>query len=154
MSRAPFQVLVFPFRKNRHGNFEYAIFKRLDEPYWQSIAGGGEDNELPIEAAKREAYEEANIPVSAEYFSLKTIASIPVYHFTARNVWPKDQYVIPGYYFAVDSSNIEMALSYEHTAYQWVTYETGAKWLCWDSDKTALWELKERLLNDDLPLPA
>ena len=149
MSRAPFQVHVIPFRKKE--NFEYAIFRRADAGYWQGIAGGGEDNESPIEAAKRETSEEANIPASETYFLLKTISSEPVYHFTARNLWPNNQYVIPGYYFAVEASNIEIALSYEHLEYKWVNYDDGRKLLNWEDDKTALWELNERLLNDDLP---
>ena len=31
MSRAPFQVLVYPYRKNDKATFEYALFKRADE---------------------------------------------------------------------------------------------------------------------------
>ena len=154
MPRAPFQVLVIPFRKSRNGNFEYAIFKRTDEPYWQGIAGGGEDSESPIEAAKRESFEEANIPETAKYFRLKTTSSVPIYHFTARDLWPKDLYVIPNYCFAVDGSDIEIVLSYEHSEYRWVDYEDGKNLLHWDNNKAALWELNERLLNDDLPLPA
>ena len=59
MPRMPFQVHIIPFRKAEDGNFEYAIFRRTDEPYWQGIAGGGEDGESLLEAAKREAFEEA-----------------------------------------------------------------------------------------------
>ncbi|MBI1922632.1 NUDIX domain-containing protein [Candidatus Poribacteria bacterium] len=156
MPRAPFQVLVIPFRKNRHGNFEYTIFKRANEPYWQGIAGGGEDNESPIEAAKREAFEEANIPTSEKYFMLQTTFSVEVSYIriTARNHWPKDLYVIPNYCFAVDSSNVEIVLSHEHSEYQWVNYEEGRNRLYWENNKTALGELNERLLNDDLPSPA
>ena len=51
MSRAPFQVLVLPFRHNQGGQLEYAVFRRRDEGYWQFIAGGGENNEKPIETA-------------------------------------------------------------------------------------------------------
>jgi len=153
MPRAPFQVHVRQFRKNRDGSFEYAIFRRADEPYWQGIAGGGEDNESTIEAAKREAFEEANIPNTAKYFGLKTMSFVPVFHFTARYLWPKDLYVIPNYCFSVDGSDVEIVLSFEHSEYRWVDYETGKDLLHWDDNKTALWELNERLLNDDLPPP-
>ncbi len=150
MSRSPFQVLIIPFRKNKNGSFEYAMLKRSDEPYWQTIAGGGEDNETPIEAAKRETLEETSIPKTAKYYSLKTIASIPVYHFSAQDVWPKDLYVIPGYYFAVDCSDFKIKLSFEHTEHKWLEYEDALKLPQWDTDKTAVWELNERLLNNDL----
>ena len=61
MARAPFQVLVYPYRKIDDNEYEYALLKRSDAGWWQAIAGGGEDDETPIETAKREAYEEAGI---------------------------------------------------------------------------------------------
>ena len=151
MVRAPFQVHGFPFRKNSSGTFEYAIFRRSDAGYWQAIAGGGEDGESPAEAAKREALEEASIPPSADFFMLQTTAPVPVFHFKDRHLWPKSQYVIPAYYFAVRSTDVEVALSEEHTEYKWAGYDEAVRLLHWLHDRTALWELKERLLNDDLP---
>lgn len=62
MSRAPFQVLVYPYQKLEDGTFNYALFRRADQRWWQRIAGGGEDDELPEQAARREAHEEAGIP--------------------------------------------------------------------------------------------
>ncbi len=153
MPRAPFQVLVLPFRRTRNQDFEYAIFKRTDGSYWQGIAGGGEDDESPPQTARREAFEEASIPASAKYFRLKMMSHVPVYHFAARNTWPKDLYVIPNYCFAVKCSGIEFTLSSEHSEYRWVDYETGKTLLHWDDNKAALWELNERLLNDDLSPP-
>ncbi|MDP2946879.1 MAG: NUDIX domain-containing protein, partial [Nanoarchaeota archaeon] len=55
--RAPFQILIFPFIKDKVG-YLYAIFKRSDLGFWQGISGGGEDAETPIEAVKRELFEE------------------------------------------------------------------------------------------------
>ena len=40
MARAPFQILVFPYRR-RGDKFEFALFRRADDGYWQGIAGGG-----------------------------------------------------------------------------------------------------------------
>ena len=57
--RSPFQILVIPFKKNIN-QIKVAIFKRKNSLNWQFIAGGGEDNETPLEAAKRESHEEAN----------------------------------------------------------------------------------------------
>ena len=153
MPRAPFQVFIIPFHKTKNQNFEYAIFKRTDESYWQGIAGGGEDDETPLYTAKREAFEEAGIPESAIYFKLKTMCYVPVFHFAARSIWPKNLYVVPIYCFAVDISDIEIVLSSEHSEYRWMDYETGISLLHWDNDRTALWELHERLLNGNLPSP-
>jgi dATP pyrophosphohydrolase len=128
MNRAPFQILVFPFRKSEKGNFEFAIFKRSDMVYWQGIAGGGETNETPLETAKREAYEEAKIPESMDYFPLESTCSIPVSHFS-ENFWPKELYVIPEYSFAVDCSGIDIILSSEHTEYHWDNFKNCTKCL-------------------------
>ncbi|CKI02268.1 Uncharacterised protein [Streptococcus pneumoniae] len=48
--RAPYQVLIFPYIKT-DDSIQYAIFNRSDYAYWQGIAGGGEDGEIPIEFA-------------------------------------------------------------------------------------------------------
>ncbi len=142
--RAPYQVAVFPYRKNP-AQWEYGLFRRSVEDYWQSIAGGGEENESPREAAQREAYEEAKIPLSSNYLALTTLTFVPVYHFKARQFWDKNLFVIPVYYFAVDASLVEIAISHEHTLFEWVSYEEGQALLQWDSDRTALWELDQRL---------
>jgi dihydroneopterin triphosphate diphosphatase len=146
MARAPFQVGIFPFRKTIDNHWHYAIFKRSQEDYWQSIAGGGEDNETPLEAAKREAFEEAAIPFESAYLTLKTMISVPTYHFKARQDWEENLFVIPVYYFAVDTTDLEMRLSAEHSEYRWTDYPTAQQLLHWDSDKTALWELDQFLL--------
>jgi dATP pyrophosphohydrolase len=52
MPRAPFQIVVIPFRVVGT-QYEYAIFRRADHAVWQWIAGGGEDSESPLAAARR-----------------------------------------------------------------------------------------------------
>ncbi len=79
MARAPFQVHVLPYRFIGSA-IEYAVFKRTDAGYWQGIAGGGEAGETPLEAAKRETFEECGIPGEARYIVLDSVTSIPVYH--------------------------------------------------------------------------
>jgi dihydroneopterin triphosphate diphosphatase len=153
MGRAPFQILVLPFRVIGVDVFEYALFKRRDESYWQGIAGGGEDDETPIAAAKREAFEEAHIPFATPFFALQTTSTVPIFHFSARHLWPKELYVIPNYCYAVDCSTLEFVVSYEHIEYKWMRYDAGYSALRWDDNKTALWELNERLRANDLPPP-
>lgn len=150
MPRAPLQILVLPFRRNKNGNFEFAVFKRSDEVFWQGIAGGGEDNETPVEAAKRETFEETRIPVDSKFYPLQFKGNVPVNAFAYRKFWPKDLYVIPEYYFAVECDGIEIVISHEHTEYKWALYDEAVSLLKWDSNKNALWELNERLLNNDL----
>jgi dihydroneopterin triphosphate diphosphatase len=103
MSRCPFQVLVIPFLRLEQNNIQYCIFRRVDELYWQGIAGGGEDLESPLQAAKREVVEESGISKSSRYFKLETTSSIPVYFFAERHHWHENKYVIPNYCFAVEA---------------------------------------------------
>jgi dATP pyrophosphohydrolase len=145
MSRAPFQVLVFPYHRAPEGGLEYAIFRRSDAGYWQAISGGGEDGETPLEAARREAYEEADIPQSSAFLPLDTLDSVPVTEFADSHLWGNEVYVIPQYCFGVLAQTRQMVLSDEHTEYRWLTYDDAYNLLRYDSNKTALWELDRRL---------
>ena len=153
MKRAPFQILVLPFRRKESGAIEYAVFRRKDESYWQGIAGGGHEGETPLEAARRETREESGLSASVDFFTLKTVSSIPVYYFADHEQWGPAQYVIPAHTFACDFGSAEIELSPEHTEFRWVDFESANYLLCWDIDKTALWELNQRLLKNDL-IPA
>jgi dATP pyrophosphohydrolase len=145
MSRAPFQVLVLPFRYNQDGQLEYAVFRRRDEGYWQLIAGGGEDDEKPIDTTRREAFEEAGIAPNSEYIILDSRNTVPVESVTGEFTWGKDVYVIPEYTFGVRPDSEAISLSREHTEYRWVSYEDAMVMLQWDSNKNALWELNARI---------
>jgi len=78
MARAPFQVLVFPYRRRSESEFEYALLKRWDSGYWQAVAGGGEDNESILDAAKRETHEETGISQDSFFLQLDTVEPIRV----------------------------------------------------------------------------
>lgn len=145
MARAPFQVLVYPYRKTSNGQIEYALMKRSDSGYWQGIAGGGEGEEKPLEAARREAYEEANIPPTAEFMQLDTVESVPVIEFKDSYLWGDAVFVIPQYCFGVTSPDIPITISHEHTEYRWLSYEEARDLIKYDGNKTALWELDKRL---------
>ena len=164
MPRAPFQVLVIPFRRTPEG-IRYALFKRhliemvdlkldgtgnapleqLNAGFWQPVAGGGEDNETPEEAARREAFEEAGIHGDLRLIRLDTVSSIPVVHFPDRDHWGPEIHVIPEYSFGIEVENEEISLCDEHTEYQWLNYSDAYARVRFDSNRTALWELNRRL---------
>lgn len=150
MPRLPFQILVFPFRKNKSGDFEFALFRRRDDKYWQGIAGGGENNETPLDTARRESFEEAQIPLCSRFYQLSSICSIPVSNFPAQNEWPRDLYVIPEYPFGVELKEQNINISDEHLEFKWANFRQAEELLKWDSNKTALWELNQRLIQNDL----
>ena len=148
--RAPYQVLVIPY-KFVHNAIEYCVFHRADLDQWQFIAGGGEDDETPLESAKRETFEEGGV-IANNWIELKSLSYIPatVISKNCRLHWSKDIYVIPEYTFAFECED-EIKLSHEHTECVWLTYDEAVEKLKWDSNKTALYEL-DRRLSDKLEL--
>ena len=58
--RAPLQILAIPYRMV-DCKPNYCVLRRSDSDYWQFIAGGGEDSEIPLEAARREILEEGGV---------------------------------------------------------------------------------------------
>ena len=147
MSRARFQVLIIPYRIDANGQPRYLLFKRSDLNAWQWIAGGGEDDEKPEQTARREAREEAGIPEDARLTRLDSMASIPAIHFAEHHLWGDDIFVIPEFSFGVEVQIKDVCLSGEHRACEWLEYETAWSRLEWDSNRTALWELHNRLLR-------
>ena len=141
--RAPFQVLVIPYRLA--STLEFAAFRRASEGYWQFVAGGGNEGEDAERAARRELIEETGIPCDVPLLRLQSVASIPVSHFPAREHWPRALLVVPEYCFAADATGFDFALSNEHAEYEWLSFEACHARLHWQSNQVALWELNERL---------
>ena len=148
MARAPFNVLVFPYRLLKHGT-EYAIFNRSDteEAFWQGITGGGEDSETSIETAIRETWEESQIPKDSKFMQLDSFFSVPVTFFGDGHLWGKDKYVIPVYCFGVAVEDQKIVLSHEHTEFRWLAFEIATELLKFDNNRIALWELNQRLVE-------
>lgn len=144
MPRAPFQILVLPYRR-AGDTWEYAVFRRRDFACWQGIAGGGEDDETPLEAARREAWEEAGLPRSAAFILLQAACTVPVIFFQDGGSWDKALYVIPEHSFGADATGQTLTLSDEHNAAEWLPYAEASARLTYDSNRTALWELNQRL---------
>lgn len=144
--RAPFQVLVIPYKWIGSSPL-FCLFRRSDGKQWQFIAGGGEDDETPLEAAMREAAEESSVR-SNTWKALKSLSYVPssVIQEQFRKGWPANTCVIPEYAFAFECSE-DVCLSREHTEYQWLSYEEAVIRLEWDSNRTALYELNCRLKN-------
>ncbi len=146
MSRAPFQVLVIPYFILSPSEILYAVFRRLMDGRgcWQAIAGGGEDDETPEQAARREAWEEAGIEPHSDYLALNCMAMIPVVNVAGFS-WGENVLVIPEYCFGVQAPTRQLRLSGEHLECRWLAFEDAHAQLTWDSNKNALWELNHRL---------
>jgi dATP pyrophosphohydrolase len=116
---------------------------------WQFIAGGGEDDETPEQAARREAFEEAGLPRNlVEMMRLDCVASIPRDAFPGAG-WPDHVYVVLEHCFATDVGGEDLRLSLEHDRVEWLDYEQARSRLTWDSNRNALCELHQRLRRRD-----
>ena len=147
--RKPKQVLVFLYRKNENGVYEYCIFYRNKLNFWQGLSGGVENNETLIETVKREVFEETGIRVN-DIYQLSSVSSIPVLDVTDEFYWGKNVYVAFEYSFGVFIDSYDIKLSSEHNEYKWFLFEEAYDKLKYDSNRTALWELNQRLLNNDI----
>jgi len=151
-ARAAFQVVVFPYRRDGDG-FVFALLRREDGGYWQGVAGGGEGREAPLEAARRETFEEAGLPPDSEFIALDARATVPVVAVTGEFTWGPDVLVIPEYAFGVRAAGAELSMSHEHTEYGWFTLDEACEAVQWDFNRTALWELDHRLRHGVLRHP-
>lgn len=142
-------MLVIPFAFTQE--LTVAIFQRSDDNNWQFIAGGGENNEEPLEAAKRESWEEAGIDPENKFIKLDTLSSVPKgifsHHKNEKGFW-----VIREYCFAVKPESQLLNISSEHTAVKWVNYDEAVLHLKYDGNKTALWELRQRIIEKNIKL--
>lgn len=144
MPRALFNVLVIPYRLHSDRPEFAVLHRRPPSKMWQFIAGGGEDDETPNVAARRESREEGGVIETTGWIQLDSVASIPRTAFPTAP-WPESIYVVPEYCFAVEMNNSELIISPEHDGWGWCRYEQALEILTWDSNKVALWELNERL---------
>ena len=145
--RKPKQVLVFLYQII-NDKYEYCIFYRNDYHFWQGLSGGVEDDEELIDTVKREVYEETGIKVN-NVIKLDTISSIPGINVNKNFNYKNNIYVVYEYAFGININDEDIKLSDEHEEYRWVNYEEAIKLLKYDSNKTALFELNERLIHNE-----
>ncbi len=135
---------MLPYRQTAQG-LEYGLLRRADADYWQGVAGGGEADESPLQAARRETVEEAGLVGDHEFVALDARATIPVVYVTGEFTWGPEVLVIPEYAFGVRVQDTDLVLSHEHTRHGWFSLDDAAKAVRWDSNRTALWELDHRI---------
>lgn len=149
MARTPRNVLVFPFRRRADAGLEFAVFRRADDPgeFWQGVAGGVEDGETLLDAARRELAEETGLqPPTSSWLALDAQASVPATVFRDWRAWGLDTFVVHQFAFGVEvGAAAAVTLSHEHTEHRWVGLDEAQALVRYDSNRTALWELGERL---------
>ena len=90
--------------------------------------------------------EETGIEINKnQLIKLAASSTIPVINITGKFTWGEKVFVVPEYSFAVNITNKKIILSDEHKMMQWMNYNEAISKLKYDSNKTALWELNERM---------
>lgn len=149
--RQPHQILAFPYKKDKEGNYLYGIFARADkENVWQAIAGGVEEKETFKNACRREAFEEAGIRHDSKIIELESTTTIPVVNITGEFTWGEDTYLVWEHSFGIEVKEEQIKLSSEHKTMKWLLYEDAMELLTWDSNKNALWELNYKLTHNKI----
>ena len=147
--RLPKQVLIIPYRMTNQ-KIEYCILKRKNMQIWQWVAGGVEDFDKDIMcAAKREMNEEIGISEDVDMVELECFTKIPVVNIVKEFKWGENVYYADEYSFAANISDKQIKISEEHSEYKWVSYDEARNLLKYDSNKSALWELNEKIRRNN-----
>ena len=147
--RLPKQVLIIPYRMTNQ-KIEYCILKRKNMQIWQWVAGGVEDFDKDIMcAAKREMNEEIGISEDIDIVELECFTKIPVVNIVKEFKWGENVYYADEYSFAANISVKQIKISEEHSEYKWVSYDEARNLLKYDSNKSALWELNEKIRRNN-----
>ena len=147
--RLPKQVLIIPYRIINQ-KIEYCILKRKNMQIWQWVAGGVEDFDKDIiTAAKREMKEEIGISEDIDIVELECFTKIPVVNIVKEFKWGDNVYYEYEYSFAANISDKQIKISEEHSEYKWVSYDEARNLLKYDSNKSALWELNEKIRRNN-----
>lgn len=145
--RAPIQILALPYRIV-DGEALFCVLHRSDSAIWQFVSGGAEDDETPLEAAKREIWEETGIRVDT-LIELESMTHIPANIYAISHADPLPErwrgvYVVPEYAFAFECG-AEPTLSDEHRGCEWLGYDEACRRVKYDSNRTAMYELLCRI---------
>ncbi|MDD5700115.1 MAG: NUDIX pyrophosphatase [Candidatus Nanoarchaeia archaeon] len=132
------KVEVILFRKTGK-DYQFLLLKRTKEQggYWQPITGTKNGNESTLQAALREAFEEAGLNKKNILKEIKNFYEFDlrdtkehVFGFQVKNNFEPDI-----------KSNKDM----EHEEYRWLEFKSALNLLFWEENKKALIRLNEIL---------
>ncbi|WP_462163166.1 dihydroneopterin triphosphate diphosphatase [Pseudoalteromonas xiamenensis] len=143
MLRQPLSVLVVIYK--RDGDF--LLIQRADDPeFWQSVTGGIEQGEKPIDTAIRELKEETGI--DALKLNLSVVQHSHTNSYEIRPQWryryAPGNYINTEYVFSVEvPEHITLVLNpSEHTDYIWLPQRLAAQKAWSPSNKKEIIELE------------
>jgi dATP pyrophosphohydrolase len=96
-------------------------------PYWQPVTGGIESGETPFQSCLREIQEETGKSFESENL-------VRLFNNYSVSI-PEDDLELNKNIFIVKTDGFDVAISTEHTAYQWVDPDKVPGMLLWESNK-------------------
>lgn len=105
------------------------MMQRKDDPnFWQSVTGSLENNELPIETAIREVFEETGIDIVGSNLSLidaKHVVEFEIFPQFRHRYAPQVKINKEHWFYLPLTTEVKPMLS-EHLAYQWMSIQDAA----------------------------
>lgn len=105
------------------------MMQRKDDPnFWQSVTGSLENNELPIETAIREVFEETGIDIVGNNLSLvdaKHVVEFEIFPQFRHRYAPQVKINKEHWFYLPLTTEVKPMLS-EHLAYQWMSIQDAA----------------------------
>ncbi|MGV8169174.1 MAG: NUDIX hydrolase [Candidatus Nanoarchaeia archaeon] len=139
------------FRK-KEDSFEFLLLKRTHEEggFWQSVGGRVEKNESLLDAAFREASEEAGIKKKqvtrviedVHFFSFNT------HHVTGKPIPEQKEYIFAFEVTPDTEVSITNNPSNEHEEFGWFSLKDALKIMKWPENKNALIKLNDLLIKN------
>lgn len=135
--KRPESVLVMIY--NDRG--QVLVLQRKDDPdFWQSVTGTIEENEVPVETAIREVFEETGIDLVTQGFDI--LDTRVVNQFEIRPQWrhkyPPDEFVNTEYVFSVCVAADVAIILTEHLTSQWLSVAEAMEKVWSQTNKEAI----------------
>lgn len=129
-----------------NGEYQFLCLKRnstakVHPGIWQIVTAKIDEGEKAFETAKREVTEESGLkPV--KFFAAPSFNSFYDYQRDSINLIPV--------FIAEVNPKDEVKISYEHSEYEWLSYEDAFKRLHWGNQKERLEEIYKYLTSQEL----
>ena len=145
--KQPVQVLVYPVKKSgKHS--KYLLLKRVESRggFWQGVTGGLEEGETPLEAARRELFEETGFN-SVVLYDTRIKYKLHVKDIKNQDGIPPGTVYLPEhlFYAVIGSLDIPSIDLKEHDEWNWCTFEEAIEMLSWENNKKALSKIQKLL---------
>jgi dATP pyrophosphohydrolase len=133
--RQPYEVLVFV----RRGD-EFLLLHRVPEDgYWHSVAGGIEEGETPLQAARRELLEETGLDAEPQPTGDRFAYPLAQEPAHVRERFAPDAIQVVVDCFVADApEGWEPTLNHEHDEYRWCWPDEAERLLFWPEPREVL----------------